>query len=365
MRARQPLIEGFKAYERATWHRHRLLHSIGPELTELVHIAANYHVVAPSLSGALERHQRDKLVNLDGQLRPLLLEWKMASHDARAADAQIAWLPADQSGPEYIVRSGGLEWEVECKRQSSMVVEQLSENEADALAAAIIGAIQSAGLMGDVSITMPASFDPSTIIDPSGVIEALGKTDLIGKIAECLPGGICVEGQLYPSNGQVIEGDKWEALARSQSREGARGYYFARNVGGLPADRITVQVVGPRRTGAALAEYLWERKFSRAAGQCSGQRAGVLVFEWDGLESPTVFAESEGIRELLGRTFNEFRNIAAIAMRCDPPPERVNGRVDFSVGAYVAKSSVTDYPQVAEMVAKSVRVPELPGSSPR
>lgn len=109
-------------------------------------------------------------------------------------------------------------------------------------------------------------------------------------------------------------------------------------------------MIGPRRNGMDLVEYLWERKFSKAAGQCSGERGAVLVFEWEGIDDPSIFSESDGFFSLLARTFDEHRHVAAIVMRCDAAPTRLNGVIDYATGAYLAKSEVTNFPEVRDLL---------------
>lgn len=357
MRERQPLIEGFQAYERATRHRQRPLRIIDTGLRDLAHIAALYRVVAGTLPDALAKHQRDKLISLDGQLKPLLLEWKSALHAVRNRDAQIAWWPS--GSPEFVVRSDGLEWEVECKRQSDMVVELLGNSEADALAAMIIDAVRDAGAMGDVLVTVPASVSGDServaLPDVGEIRRVLTTISLDGNVLAELPGGIRMEGQLRPFDGVAIEPGAWEDDARRNLAPDARGYFDAHRVGSMTVNPISVRMIGPRRTGTRLAEYLWKKKFERGASRCSGERAAVLVFEWEGLDSPEVFAESQGMQDLFAQTFDTFRHVAAIIMRCDHAPSHINHELDYSVGAFAVGSRVTQYPDVAAMALQSIR----------
>lgn len=53
---------------------------------------------------------------------------------------------------------------------------------------------------------------------------------------------------------------------------------------------------------------------------------------------------------LLARTFDEHRHVAAIAMRCDAAPTRLNGVIDYATGAYLAKSEVTKFPEVRDLL---------------
>src|SRR3546814_1742245 len=89
------------------------------------------------MDASIRQHHREKLIDLNGQLKPLLLEWMTVFHFARSYNASIAWFPVDQSGPEFIARIGEIECEVECKRQSEAIIDLLGRTESDALAGRI------------------------------------------------------------------------------------------------------------------------------------------------------------------------------------------------------------------------------------
>src|SRR3546814_17505392 len=115
----QPLIEAFEKYEKATRRRQRSLRSIPDEISDLAHVAALCHVVSPTLMDAsIRQHHREKLIDLNGQLNPLLLEWMTVFHFARSYNASIAWFLVAQSAPDFITLIGQLECEVDRKGQS-------------------------------------------------------------------------------------------------------------------------------------------------------------------------------------------------------------------------------------------------------
>lgn len=350
LRDNQPLIEAFEAYERATRHRQRPLRSVDGPLGDLANVAAHYCTVVPTLPDTVERHHREKLIDLNGQLKPLLLEWKTASHFARAYDADIAWLPVDQSGPEFIARIGGLECEVECKRQSHMIVELLGLAEADQLAHQIIDRSMNANLRGSLLLHVPDDFQKTSFDDAASWSASLEQIGEPGVVDLGLPGGLRLEGEVFPADGYRINASDWQDRLRDRHRDDARLYSQAKAAGQVAIDPIELQMVGPRRNGMELVEYLWNRKFSKAAGQCSGERRAVLVFEWEGIDDPSIFSESDGFFSLLARTFDEHRHVAAIAMRCDAAPTRLDGVIDYATGAYLAKSEVTNFPQVRDLL---------------
>jgi hypothetical protein len=350
LRDNQPLIEAFEEYERATRHRQRPLRTIEGQLGDLANVAAHCRLVAPTLLDAVERHHREKLIDLNGQLKPLLLEWKTATHFARAYDAEIAWLPVDQTGPEFIARMDGLECEVECKRQSHMIVELLGRAEADHLAHRIIDRVAGTHLRGSLLLHVPDDFQRSCLDDAEAWVARLASIGGPGVVNIELPGELRLEGEVFPADGSGTNVSEWQAMLKDRHRDDARLYSQAKAAGQVAVDPIDLQMIGPRRSGMDLVEYLWDRKFSRAASQCSGERGAVLVFEWEGIDDPSVFSESDAFFSLLARTFNEHRHVAAIAMRCDTTPTRLNGVIDYATGAYLAKSEVTNFPEVRDLL---------------
>ncbi|WP_045764694.1 hypothetical protein [Xanthomonas albilineans] len=359
LRYHQPLIEAFEEYEKATRHRQRPLRMIDGKLGDLTNVAAHCHVVAPTLLDTVERHHREKLIDLNGQLKPLLLEWKTATHFARAYDAEIAWLPVDQTGPEFIARMDGLECEVECKRQSHMIVELLGLAEADHLAHRIIDRVAGTHLRGSLLLHVPDDFQRSSLDDAGAWAASLASIGDPGEVNVELPGGLRLEGEVFPADGSGTNAAEWQAMLRDRQRDDARLYYQARAVGQVAVDPIDLQMMGPRRNGMALAEYLWDRKFSKAAGQCSGARGAVLVFEWETIDDPSIFSESDGFLGLLARTFDEHRHVAAIAMHCDAALTRLNGVIDSATGAYLAKSEVTNFPEVRDLLGLDGKLRKL------
>lgn len=346
----QPLIEAFEVYEKATRHRQRPLRSVDDLTADLANVAGQCHVVAPTLTGSIRRHHREKLIDLNGQLKPLLLEWKTVSHFVRAYDADIAWLPVDHSGPEFIARIGEIECEVECKRQSHMIIDLLGQTEADDLAGRIVQHVMRAGLRGNLFVQAPDDFDRRTLSESEAWDVALSSIASAGDLSIALPGGLCLTGEVFVADGHALDVNDWQNQMREARLPDARLYSQARAVSRTAVDPIELQMTGPRRTAEELIEYLWTRKFSRAAAQCSGERGAILVFEWEGIEDPAIFMDSRGFQDLMAKTFQEHHHVAAISMRCDSAPTRMAGLINYATDAYLAKSEVTSFPQVRDLI---------------
>lgn len=353
LREKQPLIEAFEAYERATRKRTRPLMVMDQVLSDLAHVAMHYSIVRPTLPESIKRHQREKLIDLNGQLRPMLLEWRLASHFARTTGCEIAWHEVNNSGPEFIARSGDVEWEVECKWCSQMIIELLGQSEADRLADCIIRQLLNAGLRGRFVLEILPGFELREIMDIGRMQAAISLIASAGDIDEMLPGGVRLKGRAEVADGFSVKVVEWYREMENGKNPNARLYAYAKADEGFSVDPVELQVIGPKRAGDELLGYLWETKFNRAANQCSRDRGAVLSFELDGVNDPETFLESQAIKALLNRTFLEHRHVAAVVLMCGLSSTAQDWLIDYSVGAYLTKSSVTSFPAVAECVTIS------------
>jgi len=349
MRERQPLIEGFVAYDKQTLRGHRRIRSLSEQISDLSNVGMYCHVIAPTLDGRIASVHRDKLINLDGQLHPLLLEWRLASHYANTQHADLAWFDVDQSSPEFVARAQGIEWEVECKRVSHMVAELLGDSEADVLAASIIQRLSTEGLCGEVSLRVTLNFARLSKTDQAATIRSLMSGVGPGQISTTEDGLAQLSGTLRQAAGCRMDATAWYRKVQMQSLPGSRGYAQAAAVEGQAEDPIALFLEGPQRPSNELLDYLWARKFKKAAEQCTGDRGAVLAFEWEGIVDASEFESMNAMQALMMRTFDEHRNIAAILMACDPGPMRMSGTTSYAVHAYEAQSKVTKFPRVLDI----------------
>ena len=349
MRERQPLIEGFLAYDKQTLRGHRRIRSLSEQVGDLANVGMYCHVLAPTLDGRIASVHRDKLTNLDGQLHPLLLEWRLASHYANRRQAHLAWFDVDQSSPEFVARAQGIEWEVECKRVSHMISELLGDSEADALATSVIQRITAEGLCGDVSLRVTLNFARLSKAEQAAKIQSLMSGVAPGQIATMDDDLAQLTGTLRRATRLRMDALDWYRKVQMRSTPGARGYAQAVAVDGQAEDPIVLFLDGPQRASNDLVDHLWARKFKKAADQCTGDRGAVLVFEWEGVTDPSEFESMNAMQALVMRTLDEHRNVAAILMACDPGPMRMAGTTSYAVRAYEAQSKVTKFPRVIDV----------------
>lgn len=349
LRERQAVLDGFKDYRKQTLGGNRPLRSVTREVALLTSVAGLCQTIAPTLRGGIERHHRDRLVNLDGQLPPLLLEWAMASFYVRKYGAELAWFEASETGPELVAHADGLEWELECKRLTPMITELLGDAEADKLASSVMRVIKSAGHHGEFALAFPPSREPLTAGDLDLIETEVRANISHGDVDLVLLGDIAFTGVSSVTDGKPMEADAWRAQLELSKQPDARLYAVAGASSGRAVNPITLQLSASRRSPPDLLHYLWERKFRTAASQCTSRRGAVLAFEWSGIDDPSVFADSEGMQDLMKRTFAEFRHVAVIVMRCGTALVHEVSGFKMDTNAYVARSEVSDFPQIAAL----------------
>jgi hypothetical protein len=300
------------------------------------------------LDDATARHHRYSVVGAG--YRSTLLEWKTASALARTNDALIAWLPPSNRGPEFIARAEGQEFEVECKYVSHMITELFGDSEAATVAHVIFSQLQSRGLSGEVHIEVTEEFAALSGEDRVAVVAQSLTNFAAGNSLVEIAGQLRLASDLRLADGFAVDAGEWRKGMMRRKEHDARAYGHAVARPPCAVDPITLYMTGPRRGPLDLLNHVWEVKFKKAAEQCSGDRGAVLAFEWEGIGETSTFVESDGMQDLLSRTFSEFPHIAAVVMRCDNSPTRMGGVIDYATQAYITKSNVTRFPRVAELL---------------
>jgi hypothetical protein len=349
LREQHPLLDAFAAYDRITLGQRRTPKHFPDELGDLANVAAQFSVVGPTLAEDNAKHHRHSL--LGPGFRATLLEWKTATALVSANDARLAWLPPSQPGPELVAQAGDCAFEVECKHVTHMITELFGDSEAGDLADLALAEARARGLCGELLIECSDHVgDVDQEVRLSALRQSLAGLQT-GATSSADPSALfCIRSDLRVAAGIAVNMQKWVAEVMAKKAGDMRAYCHARADGPLGLDPLVVLMTGPRRTAEELLNHLWERKFQKAAEQCSANVGAFLVFEWEGIEDSSTFAESEGMQALMARTFDEYRHVAGIAMRCDNAPMRMGGVLNYASNAYLAKSNVTSFPEVAELL---------------
>ena len=326
---RQPLIEAFALYDTKTFGGRRKLKAVPGDLALLANVANLAHVVLPTLPDVNRRHHLSALLNPDGQFRPTLLEWKTAAQLGRLNRAELAWMNPGAAGPEFVARRQGVEWEVECKHLTDMVTQVVGEREADDLGESIVQAVVAKHLQGSLTVHLPPTVPRNWTPDLAQALQAMLPRLTAGPVTVDLGQGLVLSGNLALADGKRVDHTVWVNDLLIRKTESSRMYGRANKQGNDAVDPVDLNMELPEKPLDVLREDLWEKKFKKAALQCSGNRGALLSFEWHGFDDARLFQSHPIFQGLIAQTFNEFRHIAAIGLRCGTPPSRVDGHVDF------------------------------------
>lgn len=350
---KQPLLDAFENFERRTACG-RKLKRLTPDLSDLAHVAALAKAVVPTLDERVAEQHRSSLLSLEGQLKPLLLEWKTAAQLIRTHKAELAWISSGRGrAPEFIARASGVEVEIECKYQTSMVGQILGEAEADRLAQEILERISTQGLYGDLELDVPAEgiqIDDAII---AAVRRTLDEQLCLGSVDVVLPGCGSLRGKLKAQDERLISQRQWrrELEGLKSTRAYVRAYGRAKSHGDdRLSSPIALSVMARVKTAQELATDLWEKRFRKAAMQCTGCRGAILVFEWERIEDPHLFAAQNILSALIDRVLSDFPHVARVVMRCRSDPVRYNGMVSYEAKAFSRDNPSPVYPEVLDFL---------------
>jgi len=350
LREYQPLIEAFSLFDKLTLNGARPLRRLHPGLSELASVAAMGCAVIPTLDPSTAEHQREMLVSLDGRCKPLLLEWSSATQAIRHHAAKLAWTPPGIHGGEFVALANGIEFEVECKRQTTMVSQLLGEKEADRILALIMEVSRYKKLQGElwVELTEP---DNGNINDEIHDLDKILRQNLgVGDVSIELSKNAHLRGHLDFYDGHAISLDAWKQRLETARREPGHGIGNALSVGGYVMEPLLVHILSPIKSAEDFKDYLWEKKFKKAASQCSGKRGAILMFEWEGVSHPQLFVDARLFEALTKDTFDQYRHVARLVMRCEEETSRTKTGYQATTPVYSMDSKVTSFPDVLQFL---------------
>src|SRR3546814_7212140 len=134
-------------------------------------------------------------------------------------------------------------------------MDQLGRTESDSLAGRIVQRIMEVGLSGKASIHVPDDFDRRILGDGAAWDIALKSIARPGALNVDLPGGLCLEGEVFVADGYSVDARDWQRQIKESSGHAARLYLQARETYQVAVHPIDLQLTGTRRTDIALIEY--------------------------------------------------------------------------------------------------------------
>jgi hypothetical protein len=352
IQAKQPLIEAFQQVDRLLAEKAIKPQQITPEIKNLMGVAAKAFAVTPTLTEIQANDHRHKLLNFDGQHAPQLLEWTVASHVIRTHAACLAWAQVGgDSASEFVGLANGIEFEVECKFQSDMTGHVLGNTEADNLAGLILDGLHADGLQGRLRLHVePAAAPQSTALikDIKAWMEA-GVT--IGAVDARFGDRARISGTLCAHDGKEVDAREWSDNVLRDLSPGGRGFQRSHSAGSAMSDPLGLIIFCPLKPMDQLFDELQTKRFDHAARQCSGERGAILVFGWQNVQDPRIFALPGLFKTLMRETFLRHRHVSRISMVCDSSPADVGTLWENSVEAYSETSQCALFPEVNPILA--------------
>lgn len=257
----------------------------------------------------------------------------------------IQWSPLGQdSCPEFRVRGGSLDFNVECRRFTCDMSEHVKTPAIADTCDMIYEVLRTRNLWGEVRVDFVNDFrfDPGRIRQWSeGLTRALDASQIVIELDPSVR--LTLELKVAPS--RTYELEELDALARDQQHP-ARSFLVCKQEGELSFDPVVFRCYGPRKTSTQLRDYIYKTLKEKVATQLSPDRAGVIVVRFNGIRDPHVFSESNGINDALSKLF-ERQHLAAVVMQCEGIARSSMGSLLYSTPSVVFKNSSTAFPNVA------------------
>lgn len=247
--------------------------------------------------------------------------------------------------PEYRVRGGGLDFDVECRRFSWDVSERVKISTMSDICDGLHKVLVDHGVWGEVDVELSNGFR----FDPSHMrmwAQVLGSALKESQATVQLDSSVLLKLDLKPSPSR--EHRPHEVLALAQPRQHPEvTFILSKREGESGFDPVVFRCHGPRKTPRELRDYIYKALKDKVDTQLSPDRAGVLVVKFSGVRDPQVFNESEGMRSAVAKLFDR-KHLAALVLLCDDVAEDVPGTVFHSMPGNLFRNRKTSFPRVAE-----------------
>jgi len=257
----------------------------------------------------------------------------------------IQWSPLGQdSCPEFRVRGGCLDFNVECRRFTCDMSEHVKTPAMADTCDTIYEVLRAYNLWGVVKVEFVNDFrfDPGRIRQWS---EALARALDASQATIELDPSVRLTLELKAAPSRTYELEELAALARDQQHQ-ERSFLLCKQEGELSFNPVVFRCYGPRKTAKQLRDYIYKTLKEKVITQLSPDRAGVIVVRFNGIRDPHVFNESKGINDALGKLF-ERKHLAAVVMQCEGITESNTGSILYSTPSVVFRNPFTAFPNVA------------------
>lgn len=333
----RPWLFAFRMYDQETNNGIHMPSRWPTEIREMVGdalmIASLYHHMPEEVR---EKYSKDLLL---AQHNDFMVEIHAAWH-YYLEGFDIQWYPLHVTGPEFRVQGGGLDFDVECRRFGLDFSEHVKTPAIADTCDTIYDALLARGLWGEVSVEFSDNFR----FDPGRTrqwAETLACSPVATQTTVHLDPGVLLTLQLTPSPSREYTPKELVDLAQDQQHP--ESSFLRSELGFNP---VVFRCCGPRKTPEELREYIYRILKKKVSTQLSSDRAGVAVVHFSGIGDPEVFSDSEGMKDILRKLF-EQRHLAAIVLKCDRLIETGASDILYSTQANLFRSQETVFPKVA------------------
>ena len=246
--------------------------------------------------------------------------------------------------PEFRVRGGELDFDVECRRFDWDMSEHVKMPAIADTCDMIYDVILAHNLCGEVRVEFSDNFrfDPGRAHQWSNV---LGHGLAAAQTTIQLDSDVLLTVDLKSSPSRTYTAEELVDLARDQQHSES-SFLRSKREGESGFDPVIFRCCGPRKTPKELRDHIYKILKEKVSTQLSPNRAGVAVVRFSGIRDPHVFNESEGMKSAIEKLF-ERRHLAAVILKCDGLTEIGATDILHSTPAIVFRNPKTDFPRVA------------------
>jgi hypothetical protein len=256
----------------------------------------------------------------------------------------VRWYPlSHEKQPEFRVRGGGLDFDVECRRFSQDLSEQIKTPAVADTCDTLYEVLLRRGLWGEVRVEFADEFrfDPTLARRwPQAMEEALDAEKTSIELDR-----VSLVFELNPSPSRLYTTEELATLALLNQHPEA-SCLLCRREGDSGIDPVVFRCRGPRKAPNELRDYIYKALKTKVTTQLAEDRAGVLFVRFTGVRDPRVFDESEGISQSLARLFAR-PHLSAVVLCCDDVAETDGSDIVHSRPAIVFKNRASAFPDVA------------------
>jgi len=257
----------------------------------------------------------------------------------------VQWSPLGQDKcPEFRVRGGGLDFDVECRRFTWDVSEHVKVAAMADTCDTLYEVMLARRLWGEVEVEFSDDFrfDPGRARCWSqAVADALDANQTTVHLDQ----RVHLTVNLKPSPSRKYTPEELVELTLDQQHP-ERSCLLCKRDGESGVDPVVFRCIGPRKTPKELRDYIYKTLKEKVSTQLSPERAGVVVVRFNGIRDPRVFNESEGMKGALAKLF-ERRHLAAVILQCEGVAETSAESILHSTPSIVFTNPATAFPRVA------------------